>query len=381
MTEGPGGRTRRAEIDGGHTRRARARVTNVRTWLPWLLLLGACSTPVLQPTTEGPTYDGGPEAITDAGHRDAGTTEKTDAGGVRDAGHSPRDAGPSPRDAGPSIGDAGGPLGGCGQPAPTDDAWTLEHGGRTRELFVHVPRGYAPNTPAPVVFDFHGRLFTATLQMGLTHMRRVADDEGFIVVHAEGVGRTWNGGVCCGEAMQEDVDDVGFVDAMLDALEANLCVDARRVYATGMSNGGFLSHRLACELSDRIAAIAPVAGVNGIVGCNPARAVPVLHFHGTDDSIVGYDGIRGYLSVADTIDGWVQRNGCSPTGAVTFQQDDVTCETWSGCDEGAEVQLCTIDGGGHTWPGGAPVPGLGHTSDTIDASETMWTFFERFALP
>ncbi|MEQ9504378.1 MAG: PHB depolymerase family esterase [Deltaproteobacteria bacterium] len=354
----------------------------MRTWLPWILLLGACSTPALQPTTEGPPYDGGPEAIADAGHRDAGTFAEIDAGVVRDGGDTTaRDAGPSPRDAGPSVRDAGAPLGGCGQPAPTDDAWTLEHDGRTREFFVHVPRGYDPNSPTPVVFDFHGRLFTATLQMGLTHMRRVADDEGFIVVHGEGIGRTWNGGVCCGEAMQEDVDDVGFVDAMIDALEANLCVDARRVYATGMSNGGFLSHRLACELSDRIAAIAPVAGVLGIVGCSPTRAVPVLHFHGTDDSIVGYDGIRGYLSVEDTIDGWVQRNGCSPTAAVTFQQDDVTCETWSGCDDGAEVQLCTIDGGGHTWPGGAPVPGLGHTSDTIDASETMWTFFERFTLP
>ncbi len=357
-------------------------------WQLGLLLTVACGASSAEPT---PTPDGSvadASLATDGGSHDSGTrdsgvdagSDKEDDGGLpaRDGGsNSDRDAGEIPtRDAGVI------PSNGCGQTPPTDDdAWTLQHDGATRDFYVQVPDGYDPNTPTPVVFDFHGRLFTARLQMGLTHLRRVADDEGFIVVHGEGIGRTWNGGLCCGEAMQQDVDDVGFVAAMLDALEANLCVDTHRVYATGMSNGGFLSHRLACELSDRITAIAPVAGVLGIAGCAPGRAVPVLHFHGTDDALVSYDGFNGFLSVQGSTDGWVQRNGCGATGVVDLQIDDVTCRTWSGCDDGAEVRLCTIDGGGHTWPGGTPVPGLGRTSDTVDASEMMWEFFERFALP
>lgn len=335
--------------------------------------------------TTVPEKDAGSEVVRDGGPtaapRDAGPAAARDGGTAtsRDGGTATsRDGGPPP------VRDAGAPVGGngCGlAPGENNRRWTLEHGGRTREFLVHVPDGYDANVPTPVVFDFHGRLFTATLQLGLTGMRDVADDEGFIVVHAEGVGRTWNGGVCCGEAAMDNVDDVGFVSAMIDELDAALCVDDRRVFATGMSNGGFLSHRLACELSDRIAAIAPVAGVLGIAQCAPSRAVPVFHFHGNDDNIVGYDGIRGYLSVADSMEGWVDRNGCGQASNVYFMQDDVTCEAWTGCNAGAEVRLCTIDGGGHTWPGGTPLPGLGRTTNTIDASSLMWDFFEAHPMP
>ncbi len=331
--------------------------------------------------------DTGP-ALQDMGSPDAGSSV-IDLGSQPDArvtDTGPNDTGPA--DTGGTTADAGildsglGGGAGCGMtPGANNRKWTLQHGGRTREFFVHLPPSYDPSTPMPVVFDFHGRVFTATLQLGLTHMRDVADDEGFIAVHPEGIGRTWNGGVCCGEASMDNVDDVGFVSAMIDELNSQLCIDEARVFATGMSNGGFLSHRLACELSDRIAAIAPVAGVLGITGCSPTRAMPVFHFHGTDDNIVGYNGIRGYLSVADSMEGWVMRNGCNPTSSVYFMQDDVTCESWTGCRDNAEVRLCTIDGGGHTWPGGTPIPGLGHTSQTIDASEIMWPFFMSHPRP
>ncbi len=309
--------------------------------------------------------------------KDAG---QPDAGPEQDLGMSSPDVGFADQGTSSDAGTAPGV--GCGQmPGMNDRMWTLTHDGRTREFFVHLPPSYDPNVATPLVFDFHGRLFTATLQMGLTGMRDVADAEGFIVVHPEGIGRTWNGGVCCGEASREDVDDVGFVSAMIDEISASLCIDEKRVYATGMSNGGFMSHRLACELSDRIAAIAPVAGVLGITQCAPARPVPVLHFHGTDDNIVGYNGIRGYLSVADSMEGWVTRNACSPMSTPDFMLDDVRCELWNGCQGGAEVKLCTIDGGGHTWPGGTPIPGLGDTTQTISASQMAWEFFERFTLP
>lgn len=359
-------------------------------------IAAGCGDVVTVPRDGGPPLDAatdvGPDIGTpmaDVGSPDAGPG---DAAGPLDAAMAdlgPTDAEPSDSSAtdtgatdtgATDTGASGGT--GCGvSPGANDRKWTLQHDGRTREFFVHLPPGYDPNTPTPVVFDFHGRVFTATLQLGLTHMRDVADDEGFIAVHPEGIGRTWNGGVCCGEASTSNVDDVGFVSAMIDELNNQLCIDDDRIFATGMSNGGFLSHRLACELSDRIAAIAPVAGVLGIAGCSPTRAMPVFHFHGTDDNVVGYNGIRGYLSVADSMDGWVTRNGCNPTSTVYFMQDDVTCESWTGCRDNAEVRLCTIDGGGHTWPGGTPIPGLGHTSQTIDASEVMWPFFMNHPRP
>lgn len=123
-----------------------------------------------------------------------------------------------------------------------------------------------------------------------------------------------------------------------------------------------------------------MAGVLGVASCAPTRAVPVFHFHGTDDNIVGYDGIRGYLPVASSMAGWVERNGCDPMSQIDLMEDDVLCETWSGCQDSAQVRLYMIDGGGHTWPGGTPLPGLGRTTNTIFAS-MRWGFFERFALP
>jgi polyhydroxybutyrate depolymerase len=150
-----------------------------------------------------------------------------------------------------------------------------------------------------------------------------------------------------------------------------------------MSNGGFLSHRLACELSDRIAAIAPVAGVLGIPTCAPRRPVPVFHFHGTLDALVPYNGggALNFNSVADTMRGWAQRDGCGPTPAEFLRRGIVRCDRWSGCRLGSEVQLCTVDGGGHTWPGAFPIPLFGVTAREVSASELMLDFFERHPMP
>jgi polyhydroxybutyrate depolymerase len=150
-----------------------------------------------------------------------------------------------------------------------------------------------------------------------------------------------------------------------------------------MSNGGFLSHRLGCELSTRIAAIAPVAGVMGIPTCTPARPVPVMHFHGTLDPLVPYSGGSplGFPSVPVTNDGWAARNACTGSAQQTYQKGDATCMTHDQCAGGVSVTLCTIDGGGHTWPGGLPVPVLGKTSTDISATDAMWDFFQKYKLP
>lgn len=275
--------------------------------------------------------------------------------------------------------------GGCGQPRPAQDQrWTVRHGGLERRFYVHFPPGYDPARPAAVVLNFHGRAMNAGLQALLSGMNEVADRNNFIAVHPEGTGaleQTWNGGVCCGAASTGQVDDVGFVRALLEELGRAVCVDTRRVYATGISNGGFFAHRLGCELADQIAAIAPVAGTLGVFTCAPARPMPVLHFHGDADMIVPYEGFAGFVSVPQTMQGWVERNGCSPQPEVYFDEAEVKCQAWRGCRGGAEVRLCTVEGGGHTWPGGFPVSFLGPTTDTISASEEIWRFFAGHALP
>jgi polyhydroxybutyrate depolymerase len=285
-------------------------------------------------------------------------------------------------DAGPATADAAPASRGCGTLEPTGDAtWNLTFGGLGRSFHVHVPASYA-GQPTPLVLDFHGYTSNGDQEVLLTGMNAKADAAGFIAVHPDGTGSPtgWNAGACCGSAATTGVDDVGFVRAMLTELESRLCVDQRRVFATGMSNGGFLSHRLGCELADRIAAIAPVAGVMGVEACTPARAIPVLDFHGTADMIVPYAGnpAMGFKSVADTMAGWAERDGCGATPERSFMMADMHCETYPGCRQGAEVTLCTVEGGGHTWPGGLPIP-TGVTSP-VKATDLMWTFFSRHPL-
>jgi polyhydroxybutyrate depolymerase len=167
-----------------------------------------------------------------------------------------------------------------------------------------------------------------------------------------------------------------------------------RAIATGFSNGGFLSHRLACDMSDVFAAIAPVSGVFGTdpSKCNPPRAVPVLHFHGTSDPIVPYGGgtpvvpidlgkIIAFRSVPDTLQIWRTKNACLGGPVTIYAKGDATCTQWSTCKNGADVVHCRIDDGGHTWPGGVPIPLVGKTSTDISATETMYGFFTAHPMP
>lgn len=246
---------------------------------------------------------------------------------------------------------------------------------------MHVPPTYDGKKAVPVVLNFHGRLSSAAQEEAISQMTPKSDAAGFVVVYPTGVGQTWNGGYCCGEAQTQNVDDVGFTRALIDELGAKLCIDKRRVFATGLSNGGFMSHRLACELSDRIAAIGPVAGHTLLATCAPSRPVPVIHFHGTADQLVPYPGGLGMGSVEDSLKAWALRNGCAKTPVQTYKKGDATCVTYGSCTAGADVTLCTIADGGHTWPGGTPVPYLGKTSQDLDATDAMWTFFEAHPLP
>jgi len=268
---------------------------------------------------------------------------------------------------------------------------TFSHDGLLRSTYLHVPESYDPTEGTMLVLNFHGFSSANWQQAILTRMGEEAEARGFVVAYPQGVAVSWNAGDCCGTAWADAVDDVGFVRALIDRLSEEYCVDPRRVYATGMSNGGFISHRLACELSHRIAAVAPVAGVIGVEpeDCAPERAVPVLQFHGTDDPLVPYEGGTPVLhdlgaglifrSVPETMDHWAAHNGCAPDEAVFYEEGDSECVEWTGCE--APTRLCTVEGGGHTWPGGLPVPFLGKTTRDLDATNTMLDFFAAHPMP
>lgn len=279
-------------------------------------------------------------------------------------------------------------------PPGTTEA-TITVAGTPRTFRIHVPPSYERNKATPVVMLFHGGGGSAKqLEEDSSKMNPVADREGFLAVYPNGSGviKTWNGGICCGRAVEDNVDDVAFVAALLDHLESKMCTDKRRIFATGMSNGGILSHRLACELSSRIAAVAPVAGTIGVSECKPTRAVPILHVHGSLDGHVPPQGGEGcgpsktsFVSVPATMEGWRQRNGCGTETTSYLEQGDGKCAAYAGCR--APVVLCTIEGGGHSWPGGEPKAGVadcpadGAQSSTFFASEAIWKFFKENPMP
>lgn len=275
-----------------------------------------------------------------------------------------------------------------------DSRHEMHYGGRTRTYRVHVPPHLPVDTPVPLVLAFHGRLGTGAAEEKLTGLDAVADREGFVVVYPDGVGRSWNAGHGVGRAERLGVDDVGFVGALLDTLGRQLPIDRRRVYATGMSNGAIFVHRLACELSTRIAAVASVAGAMAAgeaERCHTARPVSVLMIHGTGDRYVPWNGgtTRGggrVESVPATLHAWLARDAC-PAAApprVLLSRGDARCVTYGPCAAATTVALCTISGGGHTWPGGIqqlPRAMVGPTSRDLDASSLIWRFFAAHPMP
>lgn len=253
---------------------------------------------------------------------------------------------------------------------PLDATWTLTVGSRTRTARVHVPASYDPSTPTPVVFDVHGRTQNASQQMNLSKSIAKSDAAGFIAIYPESATSptAWNSGSCCDPASTGDVDDTGFMTALLDEAEAKLCVDRKRVYMMGMSNGGYESHRIACELADRFAAVGPVAGLLLFSGCAPSRPIPVMMVNGTSDQL------SQYQYVDEGVAFWRDHNQCS-TMTTTFTNGDASCVTHGGCAGGADVVLCSIADGGHQWPGGATLPFMGKKSDNLMTTDALWDFF------
>lgn len=286
-----------------------------------------------------------------------------------------RAASPGATFATPADATAPEPSRGCLAPERDVAGWhALTVGGRERRYLLRLP----PSTkgPLPLVLNFHGWLESAALQEKLSFMTEAAAARGMAVVYPEGLGESWNAGGCCGLAWETRVDDVAFVRALVRELTGTLCVDARRIFAAGMSNGALFSDRLACEASDVFAAIAPVAGTESLPSCRPPRAVPVMAFHGTWDFVVPYRGLGGFPGALELSARWAERDGCaSPAARRVYERGDTRCDAADRCRGGTEVVLCTVERGGHTWPGGAIVPHLGHTTSDLDATEAMLDFF------
>ena len=262
--------------------------------------------------------------------------------------------------------------------------------GQTREYILYVPKRYDRAKPAPLVISIHGAANWPSFQMNLSRWNRLADEHGFIVVYPAGEGggpKTWHQR---GERTPSRMPDVVFVSELIDTLEASYNIDPARIYANGLSNGGGMTFALSCTSAHRIAAFGPVAAAVTLPvdWCPNARPAPMIAFHGTADRFTPYDGAKVWLaperfpSIPEWTATWARRNRCAPVPVETVAAADVTRLEYTGCADEAAVTLYTVNGGGHTWPGGTAMPEwlVGSTTRSIDATSLMWAFFRQHPL-
>ena len=260
---------------------------------------------------------------------------------------------------------------------------SIQSSGFTRTFIVHLAPSYG-TLPQALVFNYHGYQNTALRTAQRTNMSAEADKAGFILVFPQGVDNppSWNAGIGA-YGPTGDANDVQFTSDLINYFEHNYCVDTHRIYVTGYSLGGGMAYRIACTLSNQIAAFATVAGAFYRIpgGCNPSRPIPLLEIHGQADQFAPYDGNTyiGMASVQTYLNFWIAHDQCKPISKVIFQKADVTALEWSRCANGAIIQHYRISDGGHVWPGSNPTLGIGYNSHTIDASVVIWNFFSQFS--
>lgn len=268
---------------------------------------------------------------------------------------------------------------------------TIESGNQVRSYTLYVPKGYDGNTPLPLVLNFHGSGSTPDGQAGVSAFNRLADRKSFIVAMPAGAYKlgsrnSWNTNLD-----PEGVNDVKFVRDLIKEIGSKLSIDRKRIYATGFSGGARMSSRLACGLSNIIAAVAPVAGLLYYDDCTPVRAVPIITFHGKKDNVNHYTRSRyspayWIKGVEDSVKGWVAQDKCGAKPVIERISAEVEKRTYRKCSDKAEIVFYVIRSSGHTWPG-SPIAailerfGLGKTNMEINASELIWSFFETHPMP
>lgn len=275
---------------------------------------------------------------------------------------------------------------------------TIRHRGLNRTYRLHIPLSHDRNNPVPLVIALHGGGGTGYNMEKLSRrgFNTLADREGFVVVYPDGIEKSWNDG-----RIGKEIDDVGFISTLIDRLIKEYNIDPKRIYVTGMSNGAIMSYRLACELTEKIAAIAPVAGnmpQNIYPSCSPSMPISVLAINNANDPLVpfaggnitgpfGFKKLGKVLSTYDTIGFWVNNNNCSASPVITQEPDTdpkdgtrVRKEVYGNGKNRTDVILYVIEGGGHTWPGGYQYLSerlIGKTSKDINANEIIWDFFKK----
>lgn len=289
---------------------------------------------------------------------------------------------------------------------PGEHPLTIQVDRRDRPYILHVPPAGNTSAALPAVFMFHGGGGTARLAADMTQWSQKAEQVGFFVVYPEAVRPDlrrpatflrnpafWNVGSGIGQGERENVDDVGFVRALLDCLSQRFAIDSRRIYATGFSNGAALAFRVAMELSDRFAAIGPVSGYPWRQHPKPQHPVSTIYITGTKDPMNPLDGsvidspwgpVRQHLPLERAIRRWASRVGCPPEPRVLHDRDGIRRVRYGPGEQGTEVDFCTIEGAGHAWPGGPSVLAerlAGKPTDQLDATDVIWEFFERHPKP
>ncbi len=280
---------------------------------------------------------------------------------------------------------------------PGDYILSLTHNNLYRFYKLHIPTSYSPEKPHPILFSFHGGGGDMSIQSNDKFYKLISksEKEGFIVVFPNGFSKfnsgklaTWNAGLCCGEARDQNVDDVGFVKAILLELKKKLTIDEKKIFSTGMSNGAMLSYRLACQMSDVFGGIAAVAGTDNTQECVPKKPISILHIHAKDDDHVLFNGgigkgavdkkhITEFTSVPNTITKWVNLNGCDKKEIKKTQFEGASCEEYVKCKDGVKVKLCVTESGKHSWPGGEKPRGNSEPSKALSANDMMWDFFNK----
>jgi polyhydroxybutyrate depolymerase len=308
------------------------------------------------------------------------------------------------------------------QLAPMSNSYVfyLRFGGIERSYRVHVPPAAAEGQPLPLVLNLHGATQNAQLEEIQSQMDTSADKDGYLVVYPNGTRIStvltpdpvakqaqygWNAGQCCGLPITKHINDVGFLLDVIKDVAKRTPVNLRRVYMTGISNGGMMAYAMAAEASNHVAAISSVSGQVEIPTIHPTRSVPTMEFHSVNDPIAKFAGVKNrnpllVLSVMQGIRQWVKADGCSPTahtgktivgapGSISAGET-ATPITYTHCRSGAEVALWRFTGSGHVWPGSVLntgpkktwiLAGVGRGIVLVNANETMWRFFQHYELP
>jgi polyhydroxybutyrate depolymerase len=264
---------------------------------------------------------------------------------------------------------------------------TIQHGGLTRDYRVYIPKIYDGKKAVPLLFNLHGFSSNEVQQEFYGDFRKIADTANFIIIHPRGTANAtgtlfWNVGF-----FPSEVDDLGFINTLIDTISATYNINPKRIYSTGMSNGGFMSYSLACS-SNRFAAIASVTGsitLPYLKQCKPSKPIPILEIHGTGDAVVAYTGTALFAPIDTVVNFWVKQNGCNPTPVVTNVPNIDTLDgatatrfVYSDGKKGTTVEHYKIANGAHTWPGA--IFNIGVTCMDFSASKEVWRFFNQYSL-